>query len=131
VLFRSDDRGVNWRAMSPDLTANIDREQLPMMGGPVPQRALSRHDGQANYSALTAIAESPLDENLLYTGADDGTLQVTRDGGKKWSNLTGNLRGLPPRLNISGIVASKYSPGGYMLRWTDTLTMTIILYLCK
>jgi photosystem II stability/assembly factor-like uncharacterized protein len=111
VLFRSDDRGVNWRAISPDLTAGIDREQLQMMGGPVPPRAPSRHDGQANYSALTAIAESPLDPNVLYTGADDGTLQITRDGGKKWSNLTGNLRGLPPRLNISGIVASKYASG--------------------
>ena len=111
VLFRSDDRGVNWRAVSPDLTGNVDREQLQMMGGNVPQHALSRHDGQSNYSALTAIAESPLDANVLYTGADDGTVQVTRDGGKKWSNLTGNLRGLPPRLNISGIVASKYAAG--------------------
>jgi photosystem II stability/assembly factor-like uncharacterized protein len=111
VLFRSDDRGISWRSISPELTANIDREQLQMMGGLVSMRALSRHDGQANYSALTAIAESPLDQNVLYTGADDGTLQVTRDGGKKWSNLTGNLPGLPPQLNISGIVASKYSAG--------------------
>jgi hypothetical protein len=111
VLFRSDDRGVSWRAISPDLTANLDREQLQMMGGPVPQRALSRHDGQASFSALTAIAESPLDANVLYTGADDGTLQVTRDGGKRWTNLGGNLPGLPPRLNISGIVASKYAAG--------------------
>jgi len=109
VLFRSDDRGVSWRPVSPDLTADIDREQLQTMGGPVPQRALSRHDGQANFSALTAIAESPLDKNVLYTGADDGTVQVTRDGGGKWSNLSGNLVGLPPRLNISGITASKYS----------------------
>src|ERR1019366_6729658 len=98
---------VTWRPVSPDLTADIDREGLQMMGGPVPQRALSRHDGQANFSALTAIAESPLDQNLLYTGADDGTVQVTRDGGKKWSNLTGNLGGLPPRPNIGGITASK------------------------
>jgi photosystem II stability/assembly factor-like uncharacterized protein len=109
VLFRSDDRGVDWRPVSPDLTANIDREQLAMMGGSVPPRALSRHDGQSNFSALTAIAESPLDRNLLYTGADDGTIQMTRDGGKTWSNVTGNISGLPPRLNISGIVASKYS----------------------
>jgi len=111
VLFRSDDRGVNWRAVSPDLTAGIDREQLQMMGAPVPVRALSRHDGQANYSALTAIAESPLDPNVLYTGADDGTVQITRDGGKKWSNLTGNLGVIPPGLNISGITSSKYSAG--------------------
>ena len=111
VLFRSDDRGVAWRPVSSDLTASIDREQLQMMGGPVPEHALSRHDGQANFSALTVISESPLDPNLIYTGADDGTVQVTRDGGKNWSNLTGNLRGLPPRLNISSITASQYSSG--------------------
>ena len=111
VLFRSDDRGVSWRTVSPDLTANIDREELQMMGGLVPPRALSRHDGQSEFSALTIIAESPLDKNLLYTGADDGTVQMTRDGGKKWSNLTANIDGLPPRLNISGIVASKYAAG--------------------
>ena len=111
ILFRSDDRGVSWRAISPDLTGDIDREGLQMMGGPVPPRALSRHDGQMNYSALTAIAESPLDRNLLYTGADDGTLQVTRDSGRKWTNLTGGIGGLPAGLNISGIVASKYAAG--------------------
>ncbi|HEX3742819.1 MAG TPA: hypothetical protein VHW09_02775 [Bryobacteraceae bacterium] len=111
VLFRSDDSGVSWRAVSPDLTANVDRERLQMMGMPVPRRAFSRHDGQASFSALTTIAESPLDQNLLYTGADDGTVEVTRDGGKQWSNLTANLHDLPPGLNISGIVASQYVAG--------------------
>jgi len=111
VVFRSDDRGVSWKAISPDVTASVDRESLEMMGGPVPANALSRHDGQTNFSTLTVIAESPLDRNLLYTGADDGTIQTTRDGGQHWSNLTENVRGLPPRLNISGIVASKYAAG--------------------
>jgi photosystem II stability/assembly factor-like uncharacterized protein len=110
-LFRSDNRGVSWKVVSPDLTAGIDRETLRMMGGPVPPRALSRHDGQANFSALTVIAESPLDRNVLYTGADDGTIQSTRDGGQHWTNLTANVAGLPPMLNVSGIVASKYSAG--------------------
>jgi photosystem II stability/assembly factor-like uncharacterized protein len=110
-LFRSDDRGVSWSAISGDLTAHLDREKLTMMGAPVPERAFSRHDGQSNFSALTAIAESPLDREVLYTGADDGTLQVTRDGGKHWTNLTGKLRGLPPMLNISSIVASKHAVG--------------------
>jgi photosystem II stability/assembly factor-like uncharacterized protein len=111
VLFRSGDRGMNWQAISPDLTAHIDRETLPMMGAPVPPHALARHDGQANFSALTVVAESPLDRNLLYTGADDGTVQLTRDGGRHWANLTANIRGLPPMLNISGIVASKFAAG--------------------
>jgi len=111
VVFRSDDRGVSWKAISPDVTANVDREKLEMMGGPVPPNALSRHDGQTNFSALTVIAESPLDRNLLYTGADDGTIQITRDGGQHWTNLTENVRGLPPRLNISGIAPSKHVAG--------------------
>jgi photosystem II stability/assembly factor-like uncharacterized protein len=111
VVFRSDDRGVNWKPISPDLTANMDREKLEMMGGPVPPRALSRNDGQANFSALTVIAESPLDRNLLYTGSDDGVIQMTRDGGRHWNNLTENVRGLPPMLNISGLAASKFAAG--------------------
>src|SRR5207248_83367 len=111
VLFRSDDRGVNWKPVSPDLTGQMDRETLEMMGGPVPPHALSRHDGQGNFSALTVIAESPLDRNLLYTGSDDGVIQITRDGGLHWTNLTGNIRGLPPILNISGIAASKFAAG--------------------
>jgi photosystem II stability/assembly factor-like uncharacterized protein len=111
VLFRSPDRGRSWQAISPDLTAAIDRDSLEMMGGPVPLHALSRHDGQSNFSALTVIAESPLDRNLLYTGADDGTLHRSRDGGAHWTNLTGKVHGLPPMLNISGIVASKFVAG--------------------
>jgi photosystem II stability/assembly factor-like uncharacterized protein len=110
-LFRSDDRGVTWRAISSDLTARIDREKLSMMGGPVPARAFSRHDGQSNFSALTAIAESPLDRELLYTGADDGTIHVTRDGGHHWTDLSNSVRGLPPMLNISSITASKHAAG--------------------
>ncbi len=111
AVFRSDDRGVTWKAISPDLTAHIDRDKLEMMGAPVGPNALSRHDGQSPFSALTVIAESPIDKNLLYAGADDGSIQMTRDGGQHWTNLTKNVPGLPPMLNISGMVASKYSAG--------------------
>jgi photosystem II stability/assembly factor-like uncharacterized protein len=111
ALFRSDDRGVTWKAISPDLTAHIDRDTLQMMGAPVGPRALSRHDGQTNFSALSVIAESPIDRNVLYAGADDGSIQMTRDSGQHWSNIAKNVRGLPPMLNISGIVASKYAAG--------------------
>ncbi|HUB33616.1 MAG TPA: hypothetical protein VMA31_11325 [Bryobacteraceae bacterium] len=113
VLFRSDDRGVSWRAISPDLTAAIDRETLEMMGGRVPAQALSRNDGVVSFGTLTAIGESPLDRNLLYTGADDGTLERTRDGGRHWTNLTASLlrAGLPPHLVISSVTASRFAAG--------------------
>src|SRR5262249_33049113 len=84
MLFKSTDKGVAWNPIGPDLTANIDRENLEMMGGKVPKDALSRHDGVVAYSTLTSIGESPLDPLVIYTGSDDGQVQVTRDGGKTW-----------------------------------------------
>jgi len=109
VLFRSADQGASWKAISPDLTGQVDRDQLEMMGAPIPARALSKNDGQDNFSALTVIAESPLDAQVLYTGADDGTIEATRDGGGHWSKLT--VAGVPPLTNVSGIVASRYAAG--------------------
>ena len=111
VLFRSTDRGATWKAISPDLTANIDRETLKMMGALVPKDALSRHDGQAAYGTLTAIAESPLDAKVLYTGSDDGQLQVTRDLGATWTNLTSKVPGLPPNTYVSSVLASRHAAG--------------------
>lgn len=110
-LFRSDDQGRSWRAISPDLTAQVDRDKLTMMGGPVPADAMSRHDGQDNFSALTAVAESPLDSKLLYAGADDGTFQSSRDGGAHWTNLSHNFPGLPAMTQVSGIEPSRFVPG--------------------
>ncbi len=110
-LFRSTDEGRSWQVVSPDLTAHIDRHKLTMMGGPIPADAMSRNDGQSNFSALTVIAESPRDGKLLYTGADDGTLEVTRDGGAHWTNLTANIPGLPPMTQVSGIEPSRYVKG--------------------
>jgi photosystem II stability/assembly factor-like uncharacterized protein len=111
VVFRSPDRGVTWRAISPDLTAHIDRETLTMMGARVPERALSRHDGQSAFSTLTTIAESPLDAKVLYTGSDDGQLYVTRDGGQNWTSLSSRLPGLPAHTYVSSVLPSRHSAG--------------------
>jgi photosystem II stability/assembly factor-like uncharacterized protein len=111
VLFRSTDEGRSWTKISPDLTAHIDRSKLTMMGAPIPKNALSKNDGQDNFSALTAIAESPLDAKVLYTGADDGTLEGTRDGGAHWTKLNQNVPGLPAMANVSGIEASRFAKG--------------------
>ena len=108
VVFRSADRGVTWKAISPDLTAHVDRESLPMMGALVPERALSRHDGQTSFSTLTTIGESPLDAKLLYAGSDDGQLSVTRDGGQKWTNVTAHLGGIPVGAYVSSVLPSRH-----------------------
>src|SRR5262249_7893406 len=109
MLFRSTDKGASWTPISPDLTANVDRESLEMMGGKVPKDALSRHDGVAASSTLTTIGESPLDPNVIYAGSDDGQLQVTRDGGKTWRNVTSRLSNLPPNTYVSSVVPSKHA----------------------
>ena len=114
IVFRSSDRGVTWKAISPDLTANADRASLQMMGGPVTERALSRHDGQASFSTLTTIGESPIDAKLLYTGSDDGQVHVTRDGGQNWTDLTPRLQGMPggsgppPGTYVSSVLPSRH-----------------------
>jgi len=111
VLFRSADRGATWKAISPDLTAHVNRDTLQMMGAPVPERALSRHDGQTSFSTLTTIGESPLDAKLLYTGSDDGQLYVTRDGGQRWTNLTPRLAGVPEGTYVSSVLPSRHAAG--------------------
>src|SRR5438067_2503798 len=108
VVFRSADRGATWKAISSDLTAHVDRDALQMMGAPVPEGALSRHDGQTSFSTLTTIGESPLDAKLLYTGSDDGQLFVTRDGGQKWTNLTARLAGVPSGAYVSSVLPSRH-----------------------
>jgi len=88
-LFKSTDRGDNWERLGKDLTTGQDRTKLVVMGKTIaPGATLSYDDGVNTWPCITAIAESPLDSNVLYSGADDGTLQVTRDGGKKWLNLS-------------------------------------------
>jgi photosystem II stability/assembly factor-like uncharacterized protein len=111
ILFRSPDRGLTWKAISPDLTANVDRETLTMMGGRVPKDALSRHDGQAAYGTITTVAESPRDANVLYVGSDDGLLHVTRDAGAHWTDLTPKVPGLPPHTYVSSVLASRHAAG--------------------
>ena len=119
VLFRSTDEGRSWTRISPDLTAHIDRSKLKMMGATIPKDALSRDDGQDNFSALTVIAESPLDAKVLYTGADDGTMEVTRDGGAHWTKLNQNVPGLPPMANVSGIEPSRFAKGRVYATFDD------------
>lgn len=111
VLFRSGDLGQSWEAISPDLTWAIDRDTLSIMGVPGGEAQLSRNDGQSTYGNLTAIAESPLDPALLYTGSDDGRVHVTRDGGANWTDITANFDELPDFTYATRIVASGGAEG--------------------
>ena len=111
VLHKSTGRGVTWQEISPDLTRNIERDSLEIMGVRVSRPMMSRNDGISTYGNMTVISESPLDAQLLYVGTDDGNLQVTRDGGASWTNLTANFADLPDQTYVSRVVASRFDEG--------------------
>ena len=104
VLFKSTNAGASWDAISPDLTRN-DKSKQQSAGGPITQDNTSVE----YYDTIFAIAESPVDKNLIWVGTDDGIVQVTRDAGKNWANVT--PRDLPDWSLISIIDPSSHDAG--------------------
>ncbi len=93
ILFRSDDRGDQWTPISGDLTRQIDRNQLKVMGKVWGVDSVAKNASTSLYGNLVALAESPLQADLLIAGTDDGLVQVTTDGGQNWTAIQkfGNL----------------------------------------
>ena len=110
-FFKSTDRGDSWTRLGNDLTTGVDRNKLQIFGKTPDKQTLSRHDGVEEYPTITTISESPLTANVLWAGTDDGNVQVTRDGGKTWSNVAGKVPGVPKGTYVSRVVASKYAEG--------------------
>ncbi len=106
-LWRSDDRGDSWRALSGDLTRNEDRLLRPMMGRVWSIDAPWDLLAMSMYGTITNIAESPLDENLLYVGSDDGLIQVSEDGGATWQEA-GRPKGLPDHYYVNDLEADRF-----------------------
>ena len=106
-LYRSDDKGSTWKIVSSDLTRQIDRNTLPVMGRVWGPDAVAKNTSTALYGNVSAIAESPKKEGLLYVGTDDGLLQVSEDGGGKWRKVD-KLAGVPSDAYIARIRASQH-----------------------
>jgi photosystem II stability/assembly factor-like uncharacterized protein len=104
-LFRSDDRGESWQAVSGDLSRDIDRNKLEVMGRVWSVDAIAKNHSTSTYGALIAVAESPLVEGLIYAGTDDGLIHVTKDGGSNWST-TDSFKGVPDMSLIEDIISS-------------------------
>ncbi|MEM6415229.1 MAG: glycosyl hydrolase [Pseudomonadota bacterium] len=108
-LWRSDNRGDSWQAKSGDLTRDEERMLLPVMG-----RQWSWDSGwdflaMSEYNTITSIAESPIDENTLYVGTDDGIIQATSDGGANWTRFdVGSLPDVPKTAFVNDIRADLY-----------------------
>ena len=109
-LFVSRDRGDSWAATG-DLTKAIDRDTLELMGVAGSAEMLSENDGTASYSEITTLDESPLDPDVLWVGTDDGNVQVSRDGGRTWTEGSRNVDGVEPTVYASRVTASAEGPG--------------------
>ena len=106
-LHKSMDCGESWDIISPDLTTNDSTKQLQHKSG-----GLTIDDTQAeNFTTILAIAPSPVDEQVIWVGTDDGNLQLTQDGGQNWENLANKLQDAKPGSWIPQIVASNKKAG--------------------
>ena len=104
-VHRSEDMGETWVKISPDLTTNDPKKQNQEDSG-----GLSKdNSGAENHCTIFTIAESPLDESVIWVGTDDGNVQVTKDGGKTWTNVVANIAGLPKGTMAYHIEASVFN----------------------
>lgn len=107
VLFRSDDMGSTWQQISGDLTQQIDRNQLPVMGHVQSVDAVMKNKSTTIYGNIVALDESPVQEGLVYVGTDDGLIQVTEDNGANWRKIS-SFPGIPKNTYVNAVVCSKY-----------------------
>jgi photosystem II stability/assembly factor-like uncharacterized protein len=107
-LWRSDDRGDSWKAVSNDLTLGAERYAQRYYGRGLSVDALYDHGAMSKYATTTSISESPSAEGTIAVGTDDGLVQVTTDGGATWARTTA-LPGLPPQSFINDVEFSRFS----------------------
>ena len=104
-LYRTDDRGVTWSRVSPDLTRNLNSLSLPIMGKVWPQGSIAQNESTTALSNIVSIDESPRWADLLIVGTDDGLVQITEDGGRNWRRVE-DFPGVPKWAYVSDVFAS-------------------------
>ncbi len=107
-VWKSESRGDDWEAISGDLTRNEDRITLPIMGRQQSWDNAWDVGAMSNYNTITSLAESPVQEGLLYAGTDDGFIQVTENGGNTWKQIAVTALGLPERSFVNDIKADLF-----------------------
>src|SRR6202795_558142 len=106
-LFRSRDHGQTWDRISPDLTTNDPAKQKQEESGGV----TVDNSSAETHTTIYSISESPRNAQVIWAGTDDGNLQITRDGGKTWKNVVGNIKGLPKNAWVTSIDAGHFDEG--------------------
>jgi photosystem II stability/assembly factor-like uncharacterized protein len=107
MLFRSDDRGDTWVPVSPDLSRQIDRNRMEVMGTVWSVDAVWKNVFTSPFGTIVSLDESPLEEGLIYAGTDDGLVQVTEDGGVNWRR-TARFPGVPDMTYVADVLASRH-----------------------
>lgn len=107
ILFQSDDRGDSWRMVSGDLTRNLDRNQMEVMGRVWSVDAVAKNNSTSFYGTIVSLSESPLREGLIYAGTDDGLIQMTEDGGAIWRRVE-RFADVPANAYVNDIKASLF-----------------------
>ncbi len=106
-LFRTRDKGESWEKISPDLTTNDPKRQQQLQSG-----GLTVDNSSAeNHTTIFSISESPKNKDVIWVGTDDGYVQVTRDGGKTWTNVSKNVTGVPANTWVSTVEAGRFEEG--------------------
>ena len=108
-LFRSDDRGDSWEVISPDLTRQINRNLIPVMGEIQDPEAVAKNASTSLFGNIVEVQESPVVEGLLFVGTDDGLLQVSEDGGANWTKYS-SFPGIADTTYVSMLYASQHDP---------------------
>ncbi len=137
-LFRSDDRGDSWKAVSGDLTKQVDRDRIPVMEKVWGPDAVAKNQSTSLYSNCTALSESPKKDGVLFVGTDDGIINAADDGGATWRKVE-SFATVPEHTYVSRILASQHDVktvyaafdnhknsdfAPYLLRSTDGRTWT-------
>lgn len=107
-VWRSENRGDQWTAISGDLTRNQERLDLPIMGKKQSWDSPWDVLAMSNYNTITSLAESPIKKGLIYAGTDDGLLQVTEDGGANWRKIEVSTMGVPATAFINDVKADLF-----------------------
>ena len=110
-LYRSSNRGLNWESASVDLTSNANREDIVTMGLKGSEIRIAKDDGIVAWPTIISFAESAKRQGVLWAGTDDGNVQVSRDTGRSWTNVTANISGLPKGVWISRVAPSRFDEG--------------------
>jgi photosystem II stability/assembly factor-like uncharacterized protein len=110
VVFRSKDRGTSWERISPDLTRQISRDDLPLQGKVQPSDAIDLHASTAMFGNTTSLSVSTLRRGLIAAGTDDGLVQVSRDDGKNWQRSE-SFPGVPDMMKVGMVAWSSTDEG--------------------